>query len=72
MILLAILPLNLYAGEKNIAFLQSAGYKANMIITAVSVKPTFSNGALSYLVGGFIAVLLMAYLVYTLLRPEKF
>jgi K+-transporting ATPase KdpF subunit len=31
-----------------------------------------SNGPLSYLIGGIIALLIMGYLVYTLLRPEKF
>ena len=31
-----------------------------------------SNGPLSYLIGGFIALLIMGYLVYTLLRPNKF
>ena len=31
-----------------------------------------SNGPLSYLIGGIIALLIMGYLVYTLLKPEKF
>jgi len=31
-----------------------------------------SNGPISYLIGGIIALLIMGYLVYTLLRPEKF
>jgi K+-transporting ATPase KdpF subunit len=31
-----------------------------------------SNGPISYLIGGIIAVLILGYLVYTLLRPEKF
>ena len=31
-----------------------------------------SNGPLSYLIGGIIALLIMAYLVYSLVRPEKF
>jgi K+-transporting ATPase KdpF subunit len=31
-----------------------------------------SNGTVSYLIGGIIAVLIMGYLVYTLLRPDKF
>jgi K+-transporting ATPase KdpF subunit len=31
-----------------------------------------SNGPVSYLIGGIIALLIMGYLVYTLLRPEKF
>ena len=31
-----------------------------------------SNGTLSYLIGGIIALIIMGYLVYTLLYPEKF
>jgi len=31
-----------------------------------------SNGPLSYLIGGIIALLIMGYLVYTLFHPEKF
>lgn len=31
-----------------------------------------SNSPFSYLIGGIIALLIMGYLIYTLLRPEKF
>lgn len=31
-----------------------------------------SNSPLSYLIGGIVALLIMGYLVYTLLHPEKF
>jgi K+-transporting ATPase KdpF subunit len=31
-----------------------------------------SNSPLSYLIGGIIALLIMGYLIYTLLRPDKF
>jgi K+-transporting ATPase KdpF subunit len=31
-----------------------------------------SNGTVSYLIGGIIALLIMGYLIYTLLHPEKF
>jgi len=31
-----------------------------------------SNGPLSYLIGGIVALLILGYLVYTLLRPDKF
>jgi len=31
-----------------------------------------SNSPMSYLIGGIIAALIMGYLVYTLLHPEKF
>jgi K+-transporting ATPase KdpF subunit len=33
---------------------------------------TVSNGPVSYLIGGVIALLILAYLVYTLIRPDKF
>jgi K+-transporting ATPase KdpF subunit len=31
-----------------------------------------SNSPLSYLIGGIIALLILGYLIYTLLYPEKF
>jgi K+-transporting ATPase KdpF subunit len=31
-----------------------------------------SNGPVSYLIGGIIALLILGYLIYTLLRPDKF
>jgi len=31
-----------------------------------------SNGTMSYLIGGIIALLILGYLIYTLLRPDKF
>ena len=31
-----------------------------------------SNGPVSYLIGGIVALLILCYLVYTLLRPEEF
>jgi K+-transporting ATPase KdpF subunit len=31
-----------------------------------------SNGPAAYLIGSIIAVLILAYLVYTLIKPEKF
>jgi K+-transporting ATPase KdpF subunit len=30
-----------------------------------------SNGPVSYLIGGIIALLIMGYLIYTLIRPDK-
>jgi K+-transporting ATPase KdpF subunit len=33
---------------------------------------TASNGAVSYIIGGIIALLILGYLIYTLMRPEKF
>jgi K+-transporting ATPase KdpF subunit len=41
------------------------------VVPAHSDK-TMSNGHLSYILGGIIAFLIMGYLVYTLLRPDKF
>jgi len=38
----------------------------------VSSESAVSNGPVSYIIGGIIALLIMGYLVYTLLRPEKF
>jgi K+-transporting ATPase KdpF subunit len=31
-----------------------------------------SNGPVSYIIGGIIALLILGYLIYTLLRPDKF
>jgi K+-transporting ATPase KdpF subunit len=31
-----------------------------------------SNSSASYLIGGIIALLILGYLIYTLLHPEKF
>jgi len=31
-----------------------------------------SNGFVSYLIGGIIALLILGYLIYTLLHPDKF
>jgi K+-transporting ATPase KdpF subunit len=31
-----------------------------------------SNGPLSYVIGGIIALLILGYLIYTLMHPEKF
>lgn len=33
---------------------------------------TVSNGPVSYLIGGIVALLILGYLIFTLLRPEKF
>ena len=70
--LATILPFTQYAANGS-ALVHMAGYRANMaMITLVTTKHSFSNGSLSYIIGGIIAVLLMIYLVYTLLKPEKF
>ena len=48
--------------------------KSFMLLVAVPVPSgvTTSNSPLSYLIGGIIALLIMGYLVYTLIRPDKF
>jgi K+-transporting ATPase KdpF subunit len=33
---------------------------------------TVSNGPVSYLIGGIIAILILGYLIYTLIHPDKF
>ena len=48
--------------------------KSFFLLAAVPVPSdtAVSNGPVSYLIGSIIALLIMGYLVYTLLRPEKF
>jgi len=41
-----------------------------MVTPAASAASSDASG--SYLIGGIIALLIMAYLVYSLIRPEKF
>ena len=43
-----------------------------LVAAPVHTNANVSNGSISYLIGGIIAVLIMGYLVYTLIRPEKF
>ena len=43
-----------------------------LVISPAPSGAAVANGTLSYLIGGIIALLIMAYLVYTLIRPEKF
>jgi K+-transporting ATPase KdpF subunit len=45
-----------------------------LILTATPATSgvAVSNGSVSYLIGGIIALLIMGYLVYTLIRPDKF
>jgi K+-transporting ATPase KdpF subunit len=44
----------------------------SFMLIAVAPETAASNSPLSYLIGGIIALLIMGYLIYTLLRPEKF
>jgi K+-transporting ATPase KdpF subunit len=41
-------------------------------ILPVNSQAAMSNSTVSYLIGGIIALLILGYLVYTLLHPEKF
>ncbi len=43
-----------------------------LVAEPVHTHVNVSNGPISYLIGGIIALLIMGYLVYTLIRPEKF
>jgi K+-transporting ATPase KdpF subunit len=45
-----------------------------MSLAVIPVHPdaAVSNSPVSYIVGGVIALLILGYLIYTLLRPEKF
>jgi K+-transporting ATPase KdpF subunit len=43
-----------------------------LIVVHPSSDVAVSNGTVSYLIGGIVALLILGYLIYTLLRPEKF
>ena len=43
-----------------------------LVVTPAPSGVAVSNGPLSYLIGGIIALLIMGYLVYTLVHPDKF
>jgi len=42
------------------------------VIVPIQSDMVVSNSPVSYLIGGIIALLIMGYLIYTLLRPDKF
>lgn len=42
-----------------------------LVASPVPSGVAVSNGPLSYLIGGIIALLIMGYLIYTLIRPDK-
>jgi K+-transporting ATPase KdpF subunit len=44
----------------------------SLLVLPVHSDTAVSNGPISYIIGGIIAVLIMGYLVYTLLHPDKF
>jgi len=44
-----------------------------IILSSVQAQAdSASNGPVSYIIGGIIALLILGYLVYILLHPEKF
>jgi K+-transporting ATPase KdpF subunit len=43
-----------------------------LVVLPVNTEASVSNGPVSYLIGGIIALLILGYLIYTLLRPDKF
>jgi len=49
---------------------------ASSFVSLFPVQPhsdvAVSNGPISYWIGGIVALLIMGYLIYTLMRPEKF
>jgi K+-transporting ATPase KdpF subunit len=47
---------------------------SGILITVLPVQSgvAVSNSPASYIIGGIIALLILGYLIYTLLRPEKF
>ena len=44
----------------------------SLLVVPIQPVTNVSNSPLSYLIGGIIALLILGYLVYTLLRPDKF
>jgi K+-transporting ATPase KdpF subunit len=52
--------------------IQLASSFLSLIVVPQNSDAAVSNGPISYLIGGIIALLILGYLIYTLLRPEKF
>jgi K+-transporting ATPase KdpF subunit len=44
----------------------------SLLVVPVTPDTAASNSPLSYLIGGIIALLILGYLIYTLMRPDKF
>jgi len=44
----------------------------SLLLVPVQSGSAVSNGTFSYLIGGIVAFLILGYLIYTLLHPEKF
>jgi K+-transporting ATPase KdpF subunit len=54
--------------------MKNKGVRSMVILAAAQAPPggVVTNGPMSYLIGGIVALLIMGYLVYTLMRPDKF
>jgi len=72
LVIVAAMPVNLFASEAITAKVPAVNQQMMVLLVKTAAKDASINGSLSYLIGGFIAVLLMVYLVYSLLHPEKF
>jgi K+-transporting ATPase KdpF subunit len=44
----------------------------SLLIVPVHSEAAVSNSPVGYLIGGIIALFILGYLIYTLMRPEKF
>jgi K+-transporting ATPase KdpF subunit len=44
----------------------------SLLVVPIQADAELSNGPVSYLIGGIVAILILGYLIYTLLRPDKF
>jgi K+-transporting ATPase KdpF subunit len=44
----------------------------SLAVLPVGADTAVSNSPVSYLIGGIIALIIMGYLIYTLLHPDKF
>jgi K+-transporting ATPase KdpF subunit len=52
--------------------LEAATSLMSLAVLPVQPEAALSNGSESYIIGGIIALLILGYLIYTLLRPDKF
>jgi K+-transporting ATPase KdpF subunit len=43
-----------------------------VVVVPVNQHLTLSGNEVSYIIGGIIALLILGYLIYTLMRPDKF
>jgi len=44
----------------------------SLLVIPLQNETAVSGNAISYLIGGIIALLILGYLIYTLIYPEKF